>query len=94
MILSKVRELRLFHCIPALVIGLELCHALHVAKLKLPAYITISPMKLVCPHCQANPGEVCETAFGGERELVHVERIKAAAAMDVAAKKIRKISRH
>jgi len=41
-----------------------------------------SPMSLVCPLCKAQPGYACETATGGQLEVVHVARIKAAAAKD------------
>jgi hypothetical protein len=48
-------------------------------------YIAVSPMTLNCPRCGAKPGQVCGT-LDGEAELIHVERIEAAAAMDVAAR--------
>ena len=54
----------------------------------LPEHVAISPMTLVCPRCSAQPGRVCEL-FDGEVELIHVERIKMAAARDVAANKAR-----
>src|SRR5258708_38343983 len=41
-------------------------------------------MSLVCPWCSAKPGEACETPGGGELELAHGERIKAAAERDAA----------
>jgi uncharacterized protein (UPF0179 family) len=53
---------------------------------KLPEHIAISPITLNCPRCSAQPGQVCDI-FDGEVEVVHVERIKWAAAMDVVAKK-------
>jgi hypothetical protein len=63
---------------------------------KLPPYIAISPVTLACPRCGAAPGRVCEILdgriFDGKVEVVHVERIKAAAAMDSAAKKAREMS--
>jgi len=52
----------------------------------IPDHIGVSPMALPCPHCGANPGIACEVV-GGKVELIHVERIEAAAALDVAAKK-------
>jgi hypothetical protein len=56
---------------------------------KLPKYIAVSPITLVCPRCKAKPGKVCEI-FDGQIESVHIERIKAAVAMDVAVKKARR----
>jgi hypothetical protein len=53
---------------------------------KPPLSIAISPVTLACPRCGAAPGVVCEI-IGGGVEVVHVERIKAAAAMDSAAEK-------
>jgi hypothetical protein len=38
-----------------------------------------NPMTLICPRCGAKPGKVC-IVFEGEMEVVHVERIEAAAA--------------
>jgi hypothetical protein len=48
-------------------------------------YIAVCPMTLNCPRCAATPGQICEI-LNGELELVHIERIEAAAAMDVAAR--------
>jgi len=53
---------------------------------KLPEYISISPITIVCPKCKAPSGDVCEVLLGGGLETVHVERIKAAAAMDLVVK--------
>ena len=61
-----------------------------MTKTEIPEYLPISPMTLVCPLCNAKPNVVCETAAGGELELVHVARIKAAAKLDVAARKAKK----
>jgi hypothetical protein len=63
-----------------------------MAKIRPPANLPqlhISPMILVCPLCGAKPGHVCETASGGTLEIVHVARIKAAAAKDAVMKKER-----
>ena len=49
--------------------------------------VQVSPMTLVCPLCGAKPGCACETASGGTLEIIHVTRIKAAAAKDAAKKK-------
>jgi len=49
--------------------------------------VQVSPMTLVCPMCGAKPGYACETASGGALEIIHVTRIKAAAAKDAAMKK-------
>jgi hypothetical protein len=54
-----------------------------------PLQLRISPMTLVCPLCGAKPGYACETASGGTLEIIHVERIKAAAAKDAAMKRER-----
>jgi len=52
----------------------------------LPEYVAISPIALACPRCQAKPGDVCEVLIGGDLEIVQVERIKLALAMDAVAK--------
>lgn len=64
--------------------GQVMCHTPSVDKL--PEYIAISPITLVCPRCHAEPGDVCEVVLGEGLEIVHVERIKAAAAVDFIAK--------
>jgi hypothetical protein len=46
-------------------------------------YIAVSPMTLNCPRCGAIAGQVCEMLHG-EVEVVHVERIVAAASKDDA----------
>src|ERR1700691_1041721 len=51
---------------------------------KFPEQLAISPMALLCPRCHAEPGNICEV-FGGDLEIVHIERIKAAAILDEAA---------
>jgi hypothetical protein len=51
-----------------------------------PEHVTISPMTVACPRCKAGPGKVCEVLLDRDLEIIHVERIMAAAAMDVAAK--------
>jgi hypothetical protein len=56
---------------------------------KLPDYIPISPVTLVCPRCKAKPGRACDL-LDGEVEIVHIERIAAAAKGDVAAKRVQK----
>jgi hypothetical protein len=53
----------------------------------LSEYVAISPMTLACPRCGALPGQVCEL-FDGEVELVHVERIKMAAARGCCGEQI------
>jgi hypothetical protein len=53
---------------------------------KLPEYIAISPVSILCPKCQAKPGDACEVMVSEGLEIVHVERIKAAAAVDFIAK--------
>ena len=56
---------------------------------KLPEYISVNPTTLACPECNAKPGEVCEMLDDG-LAIVHVARIKLAAAADGIAKKARK----
>ncbi len=53
---------------------------------KRPEYIAISPTTLVPPKCSTKAGQAC-TVLRGEVELLHVERVRAAAQEDVAAKK-------
>ena len=48
-------------------------------------YIPINPVSLVCPRCSAKAGQACHV-LKSELQVVHVERIKAAAVKDVAAK--------
>lgn len=50
-----------------------------------PEYIDVSPMTLTCPRCKAKPGKAC-LKLKDDIELIHLERIEAAAAMDRAAK--------
>jgi hypothetical protein len=52
--------------------------------------LPISPMSLFCPWCKAEPWEACETKLGAELEVIHVERIKAAAESDAAVKRERR----
>ena len=66
-----------------------LWHALYVVKLRPPARLPISPMTLVCPLCSAKPGHDCETVTGIHLPIVHVARVKAAAARDLAVRKAR-----
>jgi hypothetical protein len=54
---------------------------------KLPDLLPVSPLTILCPYCATRPGRVCATAAGVKLEIVHVARIKAAAAMDAKAKK-------
>jgi hypothetical protein len=53
---------------------------------ELPEYIAVSPITVACPRCHAEPGKVCEVLVGRGLEIVHIERIKVALAMDVSAK--------
>jgi hypothetical protein len=56
------------------------------AKLtKLPEYINVNPVTLTCPRCNAKPGEDCDVLLNNGLELVHIERIQWAGAMDVTA---------
>jgi len=45
-------------------------------------------MTMICPRCKAGPGVPC-AKLRDEVELVHIERIKAAAAKDRTARKSR-----
>jgi hypothetical protein len=51
---------------------------------QVPERLAISPMTLVCPRCHAAAGQVCKVVAG--ELVVHVERIAATAAKDVAAR--------
>jgi hypothetical protein len=48
-------------------------------------YIPISPVALFCPTCGAKPGKACDM-LRGEVELIHVDRIRAAARADAATR--------
>jgi hypothetical protein len=52
---------------------------------KIHKRLAVSPIKLACPRCSAAPGIAC-VALNGRLYGIHLERIKAAAAMDRAAK--------
>jgi hypothetical protein len=61
----------------------------HASRMPKPAGdILIDPSTLVCPRCGAKPKQPCDM-LEGKRELVHVERIRAAA-KDLAATKARR----
>lgn len=55
---------------------------------KFSEYIAVSPINLTCPRRKMKPGKACDL-LAGEVEIVHVERIAAAAAIDVKARKLR-----
>lgn len=56
-----------------------------------PEVLPVSPLSLACPQCNAKPGKDCVTLSGG-LAVLHLARIKAAAAKDTANKpKARKI---
>jgi hypothetical protein len=61
-----------------------------VETAKLLQHIAVSPMSLPCPRCNAKPEEVCEIPIRDGLEVVHVERIQWAAAMDAIGKKASK----
>jgi len=46
---------------------------------KIPEDLPISPITLACPRCGAKPGQACQGIDG--LEMIHLERIEAAAAM-------------
>jgi hypothetical protein len=52
----------------------------------IPEILPVSPESVRCPFCGAKSGRDCVTNSGGF-SLVHVARIKAAAAMDLANKR-------
>ena len=54
----------------------------------IPGILRVSPVSLVCPHCKAQPGKDCARTTG-QVAVVHLERIKAAAAMNAANKRKR-----
>jgi hypothetical protein len=56
----------------------------------IPEYLPVSPISIPCSLCNAKPNKACETSAGGYLEIVHVARIKAAAKMDVTARKARR----
>jgi hypothetical protein len=47
---------------------------------KLPDKNTVDPLTLRCPRCGAEPGIACDM-LDDEFELIHLERIEAAAAV-------------
>jgi hypothetical protein len=51
----------------------------------LPMTIAVSPRNIFCPKCNPEPAADCETPFGDNLEVVHLERIEAALAMDQKA---------
>jgi len=53
--------------------------------MKIPEYIPVSPITLACPKCKAAAGTPCDVL--DEFELIHMERIREAAAIDAAANK-------
>jgi hypothetical protein len=53
---------------------------------KLPEYVAISPITLLCPKCKTEPGKPCVVLVDEGLEAVHVERIKAAVVLDIVAK--------
>jgi len=53
-----------------------------------PEYFDVSPKALTCPRCKAEPGEAC-VKLKNMIELIHLERIEAAVAIDRAANRCR-----
>jgi hypothetical protein len=45
-----------------------------------PEDLPVSPISLPCPYCKAKPGKDCAT-ISGTLAVVHLARVKAAAAM-------------
>jgi hypothetical protein len=54
---------------------------------KLPEHAATNPMTLACPRCHAAAGRVCDK-LPGEFEMVHMERIAAAAAKTVEIRRL------
>ncbi len=54
----------------------------YVETLPATRSLAISPITLAGPRCHAEPGVVCEILLDDGIEVVHVERIRWAAAMD------------
>jgi hypothetical protein len=54
---------------------------------KVPKYVAISPAALNCPRCKAKPGIACDMS-DGVVELIHVERIETAIALDEMVKQL------
>jgi hypothetical protein len=54
---------------------------------KLPKHAATSPMTLTCPRCHAVAGKVCEVV-AEDLEVVHMERIAAAAAKTVEIRRV------
>ena len=54
----------------------------------IPKILFVRPESLRCPLCGAEPEKDCSTSLGGF-SVIHVARIKSAAAMDLAASKSR-----
>jgi hypothetical protein len=59
-------------------------------KVSIPEYLEVSPIRIRCLLCNAEPNKACETSSGGYLEVVHLVRIEAAAKMDAAARGARK----
>jgi hypothetical protein len=51
---------------------------------KPPDYSPTGPLMVSCPQCSAAPGVVCQVVLSDGLELIHVERIRAAVAVDIA----------
>ncbi len=54
------------------------------ARKNRPKHISISPLSVACPKCKAAPGTPCDVL--NEFDLIHLERINEAAAMEAANK--------
>ena len=54
-------------------------------KATIPEVLSLSPLSLACPYCNAEPGKDCATLSGG-LAVLHLARTKAAAAKDTADK--------
>lgn len=47
-------------------------------------HVATSPITVACPRCHAEAGDVCEVLLREGLEIVHVERIQIALAIDAA----------
>jgi len=55
---------------------------------KLPDKIAVDPLTLPCPRCGAQPGIACDLV-DDEFELIHLERIEAAAAVKKPPRRVK-----
>jgi len=54
------------------------------ARKNRPEHISVNPLTVACPRCKAAPGTPCDVL--DDFDLIHLERINKAAAMEAAKK--------